>query len=330
MSTFEALRIYVTDQGVERKLETCDLDALPEGEVLIKVSFSSLNYKDALSANGHTGITRQYPHTPGIDASGTVVLDQTGRFTEGAPVVVIGFDLGMNTWGGFGHYIRVPANWVLPLPDGLSLAEAMQLGTAGVTAGYAVEQLLLNGLEGKNGPVLVTGATGGVGSIAVHLLASLGFEVAASTGKPDSHDWLRSLGAKHIVDRHTLSEPSKKALLPETYQAAIDTVGDSTLVNILKLLKFGGSVAACGIVGGTAVPADIYPFILRGVKLIGIASADAPLSDRQRVLTKFSRAWRLPMLDDLTETVPLVDVSARIDQMLAGKIQRRALVTIDG
>lgn len=329
MTTYRALRVHLTDQGVTRAIETRSLDELPDHDVLIRVHWSSLNYKDALSANGHKGISRYYPHTPGIDAAGIVEQDRSGRFAPGTEVAVIGFDLGMNTDGGFADYIRVPADWVVTLPEGLSMADSMRLGTAGVTAAYCLEKLLTNGLRAAQGPVLVTGATGGVGSIAVHLLGTLGYTVVAVSGKPDAYDWLRELGAADVLPREALSEPQKKALLPATYAAAIDTIGDQTLINILKSLKYGGSVAACGIVGGTAVPADIYPFILRGVNLLGVASADAPLEDRERVLAKFAKLWLLPKLAGMCDTILLDQVSPRVDAMLAGKVQRRALINME-
>ena len=329
MTSFNAFRVTVDDAGkAHRSIETAHLDDLPAGDVVIKVAYSSLNYKDALSANGHRGVTRHYPHTPGIDASGTVVSDSTSSFRAGEPVVVIGFDLGMNTWGGFSEYIRVPASWVLRLPDGLSLADVMCLGTAGLTAGYCVEKLLQSGLSGAEAKVLVTAATGGVGSIAIHLLATLGYQVTASSGKPEQAQWLMQLGAKEVIDRQHLSAPSTKALLPEAFDAAVDSVGQDTLINVVKSLKFGGSVAACGIVGGTALPLDIYPFILRGVNLMGVASADAPLADRQRVLAKFATAWRLPALTSMCDEIALNELNERIEQMLAGKIARRALVKV--
>ena len=328
MTEFKSLRIYVEKGVVTRKIEVCRLDDLPDHDVLIKVHYSSLNYKDALSANGHTGISRHYPHTPGIDAAGIVVNDRSNSFRQGAQVAVIGFDLGMNTWGGLSEYIRVPKEWVMPISSDFGLANAMRLGTAGLTAGYCLEKLLQSGLIGNNASVLVTGATGGVGSIAVHLLSSLGYKVTASSGKAEQCEWLTSIGASKVIDRQSLSSKSAKALLPETYDAAIDTVGEETLVNILKSLKYGGSVAACGIVGGTAIPVDIYPFILRQVNLMGVASATATLADRQRVLAKFASHWRLPLLNNLCEEINLEQVSDRIDAMLAGKITRRALVKL--
>lgn len=329
MTSFRALRIQLTDSGVSRAIETLMLDDLPAGDVLIRVHYSSLNYKDALSANGHKGISRHYPHTPGIDAAGKVVTDSSETFAPGTEVAVIGFDLGMNTAGGFADYIRVPLAWVMALPPGLSMADAMRLGTAGVTAAYALEKLLENGLKSDQGPVLVTGATGGVGALAVHLLGSLGYDVTAVTGKAQAHDWLRSLGASVVVPRAQWADAQPRALLADSYAGAIDTVGDVTLVNILKSLKFGGTVAACGIVGGTAVPTDIYPFILRGVNLVGIASADAPLAARQRVLAKFAGLWQLPKLRELCDTLRLDDVEARIEAMLAGQIQGRALIDME-
>lgn len=328
MTQFKAFRIIDEGDAIHREIQDCTLGDLPDGDVLIKVSYSSLNYKDALSANGHRGITRDYPHTPGIDAAGMVVSDRTGTFAEGDPVIVIGFDLGMNTWGGFSEYIQVPVGWVLRKPEGLSLADSMRLGTAGVTAGYCVEKLLTNGLSGHDANVLVTAATGGVGSIATHLLATLGYGVTASTGKASEHDWLRQLGAKQIVDRKELSEPSRKALLKANYDAAVDSVGQDTLVNIAKQLKYNGSVAACGIVGGTGLPLDIYPFILRGINILGVASADASINDRQRVLAKYATLWKLPLLQSMCDDITLDQLGHRIDQMLAGDVRRRALVKV--
>jgi len=328
MDTFQAFRVNVTGDSVTTGIETCHIDDLPEGDVLIRVSYSSLNYKDALSASGHKGITRKFPHTPGIDAAGTVISDSSGTFSEGTAVVVSGFDLGMNTWGGFSEIIRVPVGWVLSLPEGLSMADAMRIGTAGVTAAYCVEKLLLNGLSGQDSNVLVTAGTGGVGSIAVHLLATLGYQVTASTGKTAETAWLTELGAKSVIERDVLGTPSLKALLPELFDAAVDSVGQDTLVNTIKSLKFGGSVAACGIVGCTALPLDIYPFILRGVNLLGVASADATLEDRKRVFSKFVTLWKLPMLEAMCDEISFADLQTRIDQMLAGNVKRRALVKI--
>lgn len=329
MTTFKAFRINVAEDGtVSRSINSCSFDDLPQGEVLIKVQYSCLNFKDALSANGHRGVTRKFPHTPGIDAAGVVVSDSSDTFAEGDDVVVIGFDLGMNTWGGFSEYIRVPVSWVISLPKGLTAVDSMRLGTAGVTAAYCVEKLLTNGLQGSESRVLVTGATGGVGSIATHLLATLGYGVVASTGKPEEAEWLKTLGAKEVIDRNDLSDPNKKALLAEQYDAAVDSIGQDTLVNVIKSLKFGGSVAACGIVAGTAVPLDIFPFILRGVNLLGVASADAPIEARRVALARFVTLWKLPMLSQMCDEITMDDLNDRIDLMLAGKIKRRALVKV--
>jgi len=328
MTIFQAFRVHLNGTNIERRIEECHVNDLPPGDVLIKVAYSSLNYKDALSASGHKGVTAQFPHTPGIDASGTVVIDKSGHFVEGDPVVVTGFDLGMNTWGGFSEYIRVPVEWVLPLPDGLSMADSMRIGTAGITAAYCLEKLLQNGLSGNNAKIIVTGATGGVGSTAVHLLSSLGYQVTASTGKLEESDWLKSIGAKCVLDRKELSVKNKRALLTDEYDAAVDTVGEDTLVNIIKSLKFGGSVASCGIVSGTGIPLDIFPFILRNVNLLGIASADASLNDRKRVLSKYVTLWRLSELSNLCVDITLNQLSDRIDNMLAGNIKRRAVIKV--
>lgn len=329
MTSFKAIHVTESEQGFNQKIVSCDIDDLPDHPVLIRVNYSSLNYKDALSATGNKGITRHYPHTPGIDAAGTVVSDASGKFKPGDQVVVMGFDLGMNTPGGFGQYIKVPADWPVTLPEGLTLKESMMYGTAGLTAAYCIEKLFSNGLNEDSGPILVTGATGGVGSFAVAILAGCGFEVEAETGKPEQAEWLLSLGASRVISRQEMSAQADRPILKPVWSAAIDTLGGIPLNNLLKQIEFGGSVASCGMVAGTALETSIFPFILRGVNLLGVASADAPLTNRQRVLGKLAGIWRCRVLQDLTEDISLSQVPDAIQTMLAGKNVRRKVLVHD-
>ena len=252
--TFRAMLVEKTDDGFKRSIVERSVDDLPPGDVLIDVHYSSLNYKDALSATGNPGVTRKFPHTPGIDAAGVILESNAAHLPVGMEVIVIGFDLGMNTPGGFGQRIRVPAGWVVPLPDGLTLRESMILGTAGFTAALCVDKLESAGMTPDSGPVLVTGASGGVGSVAVKLLAQLGYEVTAATGKVDTQTaFLRGLGAQQVIHRDTLREGTGKPLLAETWGGVVDTVGGDILFNAVKQLKYGCSAAACGLVNSAEI-----------------------------------------------------------------------------
>ncbi|MGI9328371.1 MAG: YhdH/YhfP family quinone oxidoreductase [Pseudomonadales bacterium] len=328
MSEFRAFRVDKTEQGFARSIVTRQESELPDGDVLIDVQYSSLNYKDGLSATGNPGVTRKFPHTPGIDASGTVLESRSDEFAVGDSVVVIGFDLGMGTPGGFGQRIRVPVGWVVPLPAGLTLRSAMVLGTAGFTAALCVDKLEFAGVKPADGPVLVTGATGGVGSVAVALLAKLGYAVTAVTGKADRHEFLRSLGATEIIDREAARSGNDKPLLAETYGGVVDTVGGEILVNGLKSLKYGGSLAACGLVDSPAIPATVLPFILRHVNLLGIDSVQLPLAEKRRIWEKLAGPWHLDNLDQLVEPLSLEQLSDAIDRILAGAMVGRGLVTL--
>lgn len=304
------------------------LDDLPKGDVLIRVHYSSLNYKDALSATGHPGVTQKFPHVPGIDAAGTVVSSTVPQWQKDEPVIVTGFDLGMNTWGGLANYIRVPADWVVPLPVGLSLKESMILGTAGLTAALCVQALEQNGITPLSGDVLVTGATGGVGSIAVSILSKLGYSVVAATGKSSHHDFLKSLGARLIVNREEVTDEAGKVLLKERWAGAVDTVGGNTLATILKATKYDGCVTACGLVGGAELPTTVYPFILRGVRLIGIDSVQCPMQRRLSIWNKLASDWKPPPLDELASTITLFQLPEQIDRILQGRSIGRALVSL--
>ncbi len=327
---FKAL---VVSEGAEgqfvQQVSSRQLSELPTGDVLVRVRYSSLNYKDALSASGNRGVTRHYPHTPGIDAAGVVEQSTAEEFSVGDEVIVTGYDLGMNTSGGFSQYIRVPSAWLIRRPKGLSLRESMLLGTAGLTAALCVEKLEQSGLNKSAGPVLVTGATGGVGSIAVALLHRLGYSVAASTGKHEQGEFLRQLGAQQIVPRHELEEGSDKPMLKERWAGAVDTVGGEILFNVVKSLRYGASAACCGLTAGVGFKANVLPFILRGVNLLGVDSVELPLVVKASMWDKLSLQWKMENLDGLASEVSLEQLPEAIGQMLAGKLVGRLLVRID-
>jgi len=327
-SSFRAL--VITEQREKtftRAIEERRIRDLPEGEVLVRVHYSSLNYKDGLSCIGNRGVTRNYPHTPGIDASGVVESSKSSEFKPGDEVIVTSYDLGMNTSGGFGQYIRVPAAWVVPLPQGLTLKEGMVYGTAGYTAGLAVNALLKHGVTPDQGGAVVTGATGGVGSVSVALLAKLGFEVTAATGKPDEEAFLKTLGASGIVSREEVNDDSGKPLLKTQWIGAVDTVGGTTLATLLKSMDRSGAVAVTGLVASPDLPTSVFPFILRGVSLLGIDSAATPMALRREIWGKLAGDWKLPQLDTLTVDCTLDTLGPEIDKILKG--QQRGRVVVD-
>ncbi|OHC26670.1 MAG: quinone oxidoreductase [Pseudomonadales bacterium RIFCSPLOWO2_12_59_9] len=329
MTSFQALVVSEQADGrFEAQVQTRTVADLPAGEVLIRVQYSSLNYKDALSASGNRGVTKLYPHTPGIDAAGIVEQSSVSEFAAGDEVIVTGYDLGMNTSGGFAQYIRVPAAWLLKRPQGLSLREAMLLGTAGLTAALCVAKLEQAGLTPDAGTVLVTGATGGVGSIAVALLASLGYQVAAATGKAEQAEFLKRLGATQIVNRSSLLDGTDKAMLKPQWAGAVDTVGGDILFNVVKALHYGGSLACCGLTAGVAFNASVLPFILRGVNLLGVDSVELPLVVKASMWDKLSLQWKLSNLESLAHEVTLAQLPAAIEQMLAAKTSGRILVNL--
>jgi alcohol dehydrogenase len=329
MGTFKALLVNEGANGVfETAVVERDTAELPAGEVLIRVQYSSLNYKDALSASGNRGVTKRYPHTPGIDAAGVVAESGVAEFSAGDEVIVTGYDLGMNTAGGFGQYVRVPAAWVIKRPQGLSLREAMVLGTAGLTAALCVDKLEQAGLTPGAGPVLVTGATGGVGSVAVALLASLGYEVVAATGKVEQGEFLQRLGAARTVTREALQEGVEKPLLKEQWAGAVDCVGGDILFNVVKSLRYGASVACCGLTAGTTFQANVLPFILRGVNLLGVDSVELPLVVKASMWDRLSLQWKLNNLEGLVHEVGLADLPQAIERILAGQQVGRVLVNL--
>ena len=328
---FKALVAYETpDEGILRRIETKSLSSLPAGDVLVQVQYSSLNYKDALSATGNRGVTKHYPHTPGIDAVGIVVSSNDPEWREGDAVLCTGYDLGMNTSGGFGHYIRVPGKWLVRLPHGLSPLASMQLGTAGFTAGQCVWHLERNNIVPGKGPILVTGATGGVGTIALLLLHKLGYEVVAVTGKDSEHAFLTSLGATTVVRREAFLAEADKQLLPIRWQGVVDTVGGTALCTAIKSTGFDGVVTCCGNAASGDLPLSVYPFILRGVHLIGVYSANCSMEKRLQVWAKLAGEWKIGKLDSISRIVKLEGLEREIQAMLAGQSKGRCVVALGG
>ena len=325
--TFEALVVEEAGDTFVRGIRQRRLEDLPAGDVLVRVAYSSLNYKDALSATGHRGITRHYPHTPGVDAAGVVVASDAPAFAPGDPVIVTGFDLGMNTPGGFGQYIRVPAPWLVPLPAGLTLEESMALGTAGFTAGLAADALLGAGTP-ADGDVLVTGASGGVGSMAVAILARLGYPVVAATGKAGAADFLRGLGAREVIGREAVMEDAAKPLGRVRWGGVVDTVGGDMLVSAIKATRPFGLVTCSGMVASERLDLTVFPFILRGVTLKGINSQTCPMDQRLVVWERLAGEWKPPGLDAIARQVGLAEVNDCIDEILAGRLTGRIVVRL--
>lgn len=323
--------LVVRDAGggnFTRSLEERTVEGLPEGDVLIRVAWSSLNYKDALSASGNRGVTRNYPHTPGIDAAGVVEKSENAAFSPGDEVIVTSYDLGMNTSGGFAEYIRVPAEWVVPLPAGLSLRESMILGTAGFTAGMSVFALSQTVTKGQ-GEILVTGATGGVGSLAVAILTKLGYSSTAVSGKTDSHVFLKDLGAGKVLTRQEATDTSGKPLLKTLWSGVVDTVGGEILATAIKSTDMRGVVTSCGNVASPELPLSVFPFILRGVTLAGIDSQNCPKDHRDFVWQKLAVDWKPKNLDALCKEVNLNDLEGEIALILHGGQQGRVIVNMN-
>ena len=326
METFKGLWTSENGDGTyATSLSNIPMDVLNSELVLVQVFYSSLNYKDALSSSGHRGITRNLPHIPGIDAAGIVINDPMGKFKPGSQVIITGFDLGMNAHGGLCEYVSVPSSWLIKLPSGLTLEKSMQIGTAGLTAGMALLALQQNGIKPSDGPIVVSGATGGLGMCSILLLKHLGYEVIAVTGKKDLHSFLKSIGVDEIIDREEFLQETSKALYSMRFSGAIDTVGGDTLIKIIKSLKAGASVAACGMASSVELDLQIYPFILRGARLLGIYSADSPLELKQKVWNKFAKEWCFPM-DQIVKTISLEEAPEIMQGMLAGKTSGRHLV----
>ena len=326
---FKAMVVSEDEDGkFTREITTRKLNSLPEGEVLLNVKYSSLNYKDALSAVGNRGVTRNYPHTPGVDAAGIVEHSESGEFQSGDKVIVHGYDLGMDTSGGFGQYVRVPADWVVNLPAELDLKESMMYGTAGFTAAQSVLRIVEGGVRPEDGKILVTGATGGVGSMAVAVLAKAGYSVTASTGKTEQKQFLGGLGAEEIIGREDLTDPSGRLLLKGQWAGVVDTVGGEMLATAIKSTRQRGVVTTCGNVASHELNTNVYPFILRGVTLAGIDSASCPMERRRLVWEKISSEWKLDILERICRTISLERLDPEIDVILKGGQVGRVVVDL--
>lgn len=323
--SFKAFSVEKTDSGFVRNIVEREEEELPEGDLLIEVKYSSLNFKDGLSATGNPRVTRQFPHTPGIDAAGIVKTSNHLEFSPGDKVIAIGFDLGMGTSGGFSERIRIPAKWAVKCPDGLTLHSSMIIGTAGFTAAESIQKLEQAGMTPQSGPVLVTGATGGVGSVAIKLLAQLGYEVTAVTGKAEKVDWLKMLGATSVITREEALEGSSKPMLPEKWGGVVDTVGGDILFNGVKSLRYGCSLAACGLVATPTFGASVLPFILRHVNLLGVDSVNLPIQQKTAIWSRLGSEWSMD-LSDLEEVLTMEKLSDSIDRILAGKMVGRGVL----
>lgn len=329
-NNFKAMLVSETEtKEFHREIVTREIKDLPEGDILINVKYSSLNYKDALSATGSPGVTRNYPHTPGIDAAGIVAESNDDNLRAGDKVLVTGYDLGMNTSGGYGEYIRVPASWVVKLPENLSLRESMIFGTAGFTAALSVYKLVNSGVKPQDGDILVTGATGGVGSTAVSILNKIGYSVIGATGKTNEKEMLIGLGAKDIIDRKEIDDASGRALLKGRWAGVIDTVGGNILATAIKSTNYGGSVTCCGNVSAHEFSTSVYPFILRGVTLFGVDSVQCPMDTRLNIWDKLASDWKPDNLNDNVDEVSLEELIKKIDIILEGKNKGRTIVNLD-
>ena len=328
----ETIRAYVVNQDgdqVQAQVTTLPVEQLPAGEVTVEVEYSSLNYKDGLACTGQGGVVRHYPHIPGIDAAGVVVESQDDNFSTGDRVLITGYDLGVGSYGGYAEYVRVPASWVVKSPESLSNFDAMALGTAGFTAAMCLLAMERNGTQPDQGPILVTGATGGVGSIAVNILAQQGYTVAASTGKADQHDYLRELGASEILSREdvSLTDERPRPLLKGTWAGAVDTVGGSTLSYLIRTMDHSGNIALCGLVGGPNFAGTVIPFLLRGVNLLGIDSVLCPMPYRQEIWQRLATDLKPHHLEQIAQVISLDDLPGAVANILQGKVKGRLLVS---
>ncbi|MDA0702178.1 MAG: oxidoreductase [Proteobacteria bacterium] len=326
--SFKALVLEENDGKVAGAIQELDESRLPEGDVTVRVTHSTLNYKDGMVLKGIGRLVRNYPHIPGIDFAGTVEASDSPDYKPGDSVLLTGWRVGEAWWGGYAEKARVKSEWLVPMPKGLDARRAMAIGTAGFTSMLCVMALEDHGIMPASGEVLVTGAAGGVGSVAVAILAKLGYDVAASTGRAETHDYLRALGAKTIVDRAELSEGPAKPLLAERFAGAVDTVGSKTLVSVLAQIKYGGSVAACGLAQGPDLPGMVIPFLLRGVNLLGIDSVMCPAARRREAWGRLVKDLPAEALESAITEVPLEDLPGLADGILKGQVRGRTVVRI--
>ena len=327
--TFKALVVEETSEGTfEKNIQERHVSDLPDNDLLIEVHYSSLNYKDAMSASGNKSITKNYPHTPGIDAAGVVVSDKSGTFSEGQEVVVFGYDLGMNTAGGLGQMIAIPADWALPCPEALSLKEAMIYGTGGLTAALSIQKLEKMGAKPSDGPVAVSGATGGVGTISIAILSQLGYESIAFSGKPEQSEHLKELGATEVRHRDTINEVGNRPVGRPLWANAIDTVGGDYLANLLKQTKPGGAVTTCGLAASASFSMTVLPFITRAVSLLGIDSVFIPLEDKKAIWQRVATDMKLPNLEQYAEEITLEQTPEYLERFIDGKAVGRYVVNV--
>jgi acrylyl-CoA reductase (NADPH) len=329
MATFRALVLHEEGGKVVPRIEAVDKAHLPPGEVTVAVEYSTLNYKDGMILQGIGRPVRTYPHVPGVDFAGTVERSESPQFAPGDPVILTGWRVGETQWGGYAEKARVKASYLVRRPEGLTARQAMAIGTAGLTAMLAVTALERHGLHPGSGEVLVTGAAGGVGSTALSLLSQLGYRVVASTGRPEQRDYLTELGATDLIDRASLSAKPSRPLDSERWAGAVDAVGGTTLATILTQLKYRASVAACGLVGGSDLPATVIPFLLRGVNLLGIDSVMCPRDERTEAWARLARDLPLDRLERMAQTVPLSALPDLAPKILKGEVRGRVVVDVE-
>jgi acrylyl-CoA reductase (NADPH) len=325
---FKALVVEKSETDFSIGVKEVSFQDLPAGEVLIKVAYSSINYKDGLASLPDGKIVRSYPFIPGIDLAGVVVSSEDPRYSEGDQVIATSYEIGVSHYGGYSQYARIPADWIVPLPENLSLKEAMIYGTAGLTAALSVQRLEENGLTPEKGKVLVSGATGGVGSIALAILAKRGYDVVASTGKSSEHDYLHKLGAKEVVSRENVYSGKSKALDKQLWAAAVDPVGGESLAAILSKIQYNGSVAVSGLTGGGNVPTTVFPFILRGINLLGIDSVYCPMEVRKPLWERMAADFKPVVLETISKEISLEELPQTLPIILQGQARGRFIVKI--
>ena len=326
---FNALVVEKTEDGTHAEVRSVSYDDLPAGDVTVSVDYSTVNYKDGLCIGPGGGLVRTYPHVPGIDFSGTVETSDDPRYDVGDAVILTGWRVGEARWGGYAQKARVKADYLVPLPDGLTTRQAMAVGTAGFTSMLAIMALEDHGLKPGQGPVLVTGAAGGVGSVATAILANLGYEVAAVTGRPETGNYLKKLGAETIVDRSELNETTKRPLEAEIWAGCVDAVGGAMLARVLGQIKYGGSVAAVGLAGGSSLPTTVIPFLLRGINLLGIDSVMQPYENRKRAWNRIATDLPLAKLEAMVSSATLSDLPALGRDILNGNVKGRVVVNVN-
>ena len=318
----------VREDEFKSSIQDVETPKCEKNEVVIKVTYSSLNYKDALSSVGNPGVSKHFPHITGIDVAGTVFESTSPIFKVGERVLVTGYDMGMNSNGGHAQYVKIPASWVARIPDAISDREIMTFGTAGLTAALSVNELIENGIKPESGDILVTGATGGVGSIAIAILSKLGYNITAISGKKERIDFLKKIGANEVILREEFEEESKKTLLREKYAGVVDTVGGKILANALKQIKYDGVATCCGLTSSHELNTNVFPFILRGVRLIGIDSVECKLEKKQAAWEKLASRWKINSLNSIINEISLDEIKAAYEHLLSGKAVGRYVVKI--